>query len=256
MAIQAEHLIVFSCILIRLLFMFFFAPGLNLKEFTSFGKISLAVWLSLLVIFVIPLPPVLPESGTLFIFTLLKEALIGMMIGFIMELFIVGIEFGGSLADTQAGLSVANILDPSSGLNLTLISKLFRTLAILLFFILDGHHTLITALLKSFELIPISTFVNHTAAIQHLIESAVHIFSVALQVAAPIILVIFFVDFGFGLLSKIAPQINVFQLSFQMKPLITMFILFTIVPGMVDILAYVLENTTSLLIDLITYMRS
>lgn len=256
MLISHQHLIVFGCVLIRLLFMFIYTPGLNIKEFFGLGKLSFAVWLSLLTVFVIPVPTELPLEGIVIILTLLKEALIGMMIGFIMDLFIIGIEFGGSLSDTQAGLSVANILDPSSGQNVTLISKIFRYLGILLFFILEGHHTLLTAVVKSFEIIPIATSINHSDAIIHIIESSIRIFSVALQVAAPIILVIFFVDFGFGLLSRIAPQVNIFQLSFQMKPLITMFILLNIVPGMIDILNYVLDDTTRLLIDLLSIMRS
>lgn len=235
--------------------MFIFAPGINIKEFFGLGKLSFTVWLSLLLVFIIPIPIELPVTGMMIIFTFLKEALIGIMIGFMMELFIIGIEFGGSLADTQAGLSVANILDPSSGQNVTLISKIFRYLAILLFFILEGHHILLTAVVKSFEIVPVATSINHGDAILHIIETAVRIFSIALQVAAPIILVIFFVDFGFGLLSRIAPQVNVFQLSFQMKPLVTMFILLNIIPGMIDILNYVLEDTSQFLIELLAILR-
>lgn len=256
MPISAEQLIVFGCVFMRILFLFVFAPGINSKEFIGFGKVSFTFWVTALIMFVIPLPTNLPETGLQLFFVFFQEALIGMILGFVMQLFILGIEFGGSLADTQAGLSVANVLDPAFGQNVTLISRLFKQLAILLFFILGGHHILLSGLVKSFDIIPITRGFNVVATMPYVLEVSVQIFSVALQIASPVILVIFFVDFGFGLLSKIAPQINVFQLSFQMKPMITMLILLFITAGMLDLLQFILENTTEMLLNTLIYMRS
>ena len=69
-----------------------------------------------------------------------------------------------------------------------------------------------------------------------------HLFKIGLNLAAPIILVIFIVDFSFGILNKVAEQINVFQLGFQIKPLVSAFIFLGITPGLVFIVIRVLET--------------
>ena len=88
-----------------------------------------------------------------------------------------------------------------------------------------------------------------------LLETSVHIFSIGLQVSAPILLVVFLIDFGFGMLSRVAPQVNVFQLGFQIKPLISILIFLTIVPGLLDILYYILEIVSNDLIQTLFLLR-
>ena len=63
MPITAEQLIVFGCVFMRILFLFVFAPGINSKEFIGFGKVSFTFWITVLIMFVIPLPTTLPETG-------------------------------------------------------------------------------------------------------------------------------------------------------------------------------------------------
>ena len=79
-------------------------------------------------------------------------------------------------------------------------------------------------------------------AIYYILQSCVQIFNIALQFSAPILLIVFLIDFGFGLLSRVAPQINVFQLGFQIKPIISIFVLLTILPTMLDLFSVVIEN--------------
>ena len=117
-------------------------------------------FLCILLVFVIPLPLELPGSPILFFLAILAEFIIGAMIGFLTQLLILGIEFGGSIMDTQAGLSVASLLDPSTGQTTSILSRLVRHISILVFFIINGHHVVLGTLVQSFRAIPITSKLN------------------------------------------------------------------------------------------------
>ena len=93
-------------------------------------------------------------------------------------------------------------------------------------------------------------------ATEMLMHLGTNIFAIALQFAAPILFVVFLIDFCFGMLSKIAPQLNVFQLGFQVKPIISIFILLAIVPGLVDGIYALLEQVAGILLKLLLVMQT
>lgn len=226
------------------------APVFNSKEIFALAKLAMSFWLAMLIIFVIPLPPNMPQGPLLFALAIVTELLIGAMMGFAMELFIIGIEFAGELMDTQAGMSAASALDPSSGNNTTILSKMTRWMAVVVFLMIGGHHVVLSALYQSFVLCPIGSPINFSGGTQLLMQLGGAIFGVAIQIAAPIMLVMLLIDFGFGMLSKVAPQVNVFQLSFQVKPIIAVFVLMTVSVGMVGVIYSLLERITTLLLQL------
>ena len=178
------------------------------------------------------------------------------MIGFVTQLLIVGIEFGGSLMDTQAGLSVASLLDPSTGQTTSILSRLLRQIAMLVFFLINGHHVVLSSIVQSFRAIPITSKLNIFEASRYIVEICIDIFMIALQIAAPILLVVFLIDFGFGLLSRVAPQVNVFQLGFQVKPIIGLLVMLTFIPGMVELVYAFLEKSAGDLLRILYLIRS
>ena len=256
MIITQDQIVVYFLIFARMIAVLLLTPGFSGKEIFSSGKISLIFWVSLLMVFVIPLPLSLPGSPILFFFSILIEFLIGAMIGFITQLLIVGIEFGGSLMDTQAGLSVASLLDPSTGQTTSILSRLVRQISVLVFFLVNGHHVVLGSLVQSYRAIPITSKLNIYEASGYIVSICVDIFNAALQIAAPILLVVFLIDFGFGLLSRVAPQVNVFQLGFQVKPIISLFVMLTFIPGMVELVYSFLEKSAGDLLRVLFLIRS
>jgi flagellar biosynthesis protein FliR len=242
MIISQDQVIIFFLIFARIIAVLLLSPGFSGKEIFSSGKIAFVFWVSLLLIFVVPLPLSVPGSPLLFFLALIVEFIIGALLGFITQLVITGIEFGGSLMDTQAGLSVASLLDPSTGQTTSILSKLLRLIAVLVFFIINGHHIILGTIVQSFKVLPVTSKLNIFKASRFVTEISVDIFLSALQISAPILLVVFLIDFGFGLLSKVAPQVNVFQLGFQIKPIISVLVLISIIPGMVEIVLYFLQK--------------
>jgi len=255
MILTFEQIIAFSLILARMVVMILMVPIFSNKEVLSMGKIAIVFWMSTLLIYYVPLPLEFPSTPTSFFFALIVEILIGAILGFITQILLIAVEFGGSLMDTQAGLSVASQLDPSTGQTSTLFAKLLKNTALLVFLLIDGHHIVLGALMNSFAAIPIGSPFKLQKASLFVVESSTAIFDVALQFAAPIILVVFLVDFGFGMLSRVAPQVNVFQLGFQMKPVVSLFIFLSIIPGMVELINVVLNRIAAKLIQTLFLLR-
>ena len=94
------------------------------------------------------------------------------------------------------------------------------------------NHVFLGILLTSFITVPVGTPFDLSKAALFATELGGTVFEVALQFSAPILLVVFMVDFGFGMLSRVAPQVNVFQLGFQIKPTVSLFIFLAIIPGL------------------------
>ncbi len=255
MIVSQEQIVTFFLIFVRIIAVLLLTPGFSGKQIFASGKIAFIFWLSLLLIFVVPLPIKLPGSPLLFFFAIIVEFLIGAMLGFITQLLIVGIEFGGSLMDTQAGLSVASLLDPSTGQTTSILSRLLREIAVLVFLIINGHHVVLGAMVQSFKAIPITSNFNIFEASKFITEVSVDLFIAGVQISAPILLVVFLIDFGFGLLSRVAPQVNVFQLGFQVKPIISIFVLLTILPGMVELVFFFLEKSAGDLLKVLFLIR-
>lgn len=255
MILTIEQIVAFFLIFTRLASLITFAPVFSNKEVISLFKIALCFWISSLAIFFVPLPKVMPNTAIMIMLAVVIELLIGAILGFLTQVFITAINVGGAIMDTQAGLSVASLLDPSTGSQTTIIARLTSLIALLIFLIIDGHHVVFSIMIQSFQALPIASPYNAQEAIRFLLDTSVNIFAIGLQISAPILLVVFLVDFGFGMLSRVAPQVNVFQLGFQLKPIISLLIFLSIIPGMLDIIYYIIETISSDLIRTLFLLR-
>ncbi|MFA5880286.1 MAG: flagellar biosynthetic protein FliR [Candidatus Margulisiibacteriota bacterium] len=255
MIITLSQVAVFFLIFARIAGLFQFSPVFNTKEIFLLGKTVLIFWISFSMVFVIPLPVALPDTALSFALALVTEVLVGACIGFVSQLLLIGLEFAGSMMDTQAGLSTASILDPSSGRTTTLLSKWVHWIAIIVFLMMDGHHMLLGSIFHSFKLIPIGAPVHFEKSAELLMSMGTMIFQIALQYSASILLIVFLIDFCFGMLSRVAPQINVFQLGFQVKPIISIFIFGLITIGLVESMATLMEQITEYTLHLMMLIK-
>jgi flagellar biosynthesis protein FliR len=169
------------------------------------------------------------------------------MLGFVSNIFLAGIELAGSLMDTQAGLSVASVLDPSSGQNAALLQQWFKWIAMIIFLIVGGDRMLLSAIYKSFFILPVGHPVNLSSGSYEIMMLFKNVFLIGCQLSAPILLVVFIVDYAFGIMNRVAEQINVFQLGFQIKPTVSLFVLMSTLPGLIYVI-------TSILSQVLVYM--
>ena len=232
MIISLPQVEVFLFILARIAGLFIQVPVISSRSFPSFLKIALAIWISAVLWFVTPVrAELLPNSLPAFIVFLVMEVAIGFTIGFICNVIFLGVQSAGEIIDLQMGLSVSQAFDPVFGTAISIVGRMLSFVAITVFLIVNGHHMVLTVLNQSFRMLPVPAVINPTAPnfILELLNLGGIMLLTAVQLSAPIVLIIFLSDFCFGIVSRVAPQVNVFMLGFQVKPALGLIaILFTL----------------------------
>jgi flagellar biosynthesis protein FliR len=257
MVLTVGQLAVFFFILARIAGLFIQAPLFNSRSFFMLGKVAFALWLTIVLWFVTPVNPNLPTSLAGFALTLASEVAVGFLIGFICNILFIAIQSAGEIIDMQMGLSVAQALDPVFGAVISVVGRLTFFSALLIFIALNGHHLLLAALHNSFTLLPAGQIANFTSAglMDQMINVVAALWLTAIKIAAPVILLIFLADFTFGIVSRVAPQVNVFMLGFQVKPILGLFALSLLMPFIVKYIEKLTETMGTEVIKLLMVIK-
>ncbi|GGD68257.1 flagellar biosynthetic protein FliR [Paenibacillus nasutitermitis] len=194
-----------------------------------------------------------------YILAIIREILVGVLLGFTAYLFFAAIQTAGGFMDLQIGFGMANVIDPMTGASSPLLANLKFMVATLIFLSVNGHHFFITALLDSYQWVPlsnslfshiykgnISTFLVHTFA---------ETFMLALQMSAPIIVAMFLTDVGLGFLARTAPQYNIFVIGIPIKIIVGLLMLVVLLPGMLAIFEHLFTQLFAAMQELLGIIR-
>ncbi len=202
---------------VRIVLIFRQAPILGSNHMKNQVKVGLAALLAIVAFPSLKIPDDFPTEPRAYILCILAQIGVGLAIGFVSYLVMAAAQFGGEMMDIQMGLSAAATMDPSSGGTSKLIMRLNFYFAMMLYLVTNGHHEFLRALYRSFDIIPVTTFNVNGHLIELFIAHTEDIFVIGLQIAAPPIAALFITQIAMGLVSKVAPQMNVFMLSFPMN---------------------------------------
>lgn len=164
------------------------------------------------------------------IFAVISEVMTGFILAFVVNMIFEFIKMAGSFMDTQAGLSMVSLLDPTTNSNTTLMSNFLMQISMVLFFIVDGHHLLIKLLIKSFKIVPVGETIVYKETLMEVIHTFTDLFVVGVKIALPFIIVIFIADLCMALVSRTVPAINVMILGMPVKMLVGMLTFIAILP--------------------------
>ncbi len=175
----------------------------------------------------------IPALDGWFIVLMLKEALVGVSMGFFVGLFMQGIRFGGELINRFSGFSAAENFDPDTNASVTPIGDVMHMLAVLLFFVWDGHHYFFAALARSYEVIPIGA-VQITQSFQLALAQGLDDMSkVAVAMSFPVLATIMAITAAEGVVTRAVPQINLLSISFALKIVVSLMVLYAGLPSAV-----------------------
>jgi flagellar biosynthetic protein FliR len=236
MILSVPQLQIFMLIMARVTGLMVEVPIFSDRTINRSTRLAIIFWISFVLWTVMPFESaIFPTTNLMFGLVLIKEAFVGFTIGLIIKLIFSGIEAGGELIGSQMGLSVATILNPASGSQQVVVTQLLRFLVIAIFLTMDGHHLILEALFRSYSAVSMVTGnLNMLDSGLQVLRVGGELFKIALSIATPIMLVIFLLDFAFGMVARVAPQVNIFQLGFQMKPSLGMFIMLLTLPYLID----------------------
>lgn len=181
---------------------------------------------------------------------ILKEILIGLMIGFAANIVFDATRMAGGLIDFEMGFQAASVFDPSSS-SPTLVGELKELIVLMLFLILNGHHQLIETLFASIRAVPLTTFNFSESTYMLLIKLVTTVFILAIKIAAPVLIALFSANLALALLARIAPQTNIFIISFQVKIAVGLLMLFVSIPLLVYVIKWALGNMQEQTLQLI-----
>lgn len=220
MIITVAQLEVFMLIIARMAGLFAETPVLGSRLIPFPVKVTLAIWIAVVLWFVVPISGPLPPDLPTFVLAIINEMLIGLVIGFICFVIFSAVQAAGDLIDLQMGLSIATVISPTTGGITSIVGAMAFMLGTTIFIALDGHHLILSSFEQSFRLLPLAAPIKFTSGnlLMQMIEILRTFWLIAIQLSAPIILLIFLSDFAFGIVSRVAPQVNVFMLGFQVKP--------------------------------------
>jgi flagellar biosynthesis protein FliR len=193
-------------------------PAFAGKEIAGRIKIGLAVMTSLLLFpAMAPYTPKVAFTLTGFGLLIVNEVLLGVMIGLVTQMVFAAISFGGTVIGYQMGFAAANIFDPQTTQQLSLMSQFFNILALLAFLSLDMHHFFFRVIVESYILLPPGYLDFSQGAVQELMRMASHMFVLGVKFSAPILALLLLTNLVLGILARVFPQLNVFMLSFPIN---------------------------------------
>jgi len=175
-------------------------------------------------------PVSLPGSAWGYGLAVISEIGVGLLLGTAVTIILNSVRMAGQLIDQQIGYSMAALVDPMNGMQNTLLAQYMYLLALVLFLLMDGHHTLIMGLAESYQLVPLSAAAFNGSAIFILSKLFSGAFTIALQISAPVVAVLLVTDLALGFLSRTTPQINVFLTGFLVKIIVGLLTLSFLIP--------------------------
>jgi flagellar biosynthesis protein FliR len=190
------------------------SPILGNRQIPIRIKIGLGLLLTLIIAPTLSVQPnVDPASGP-GIFILLQQILAGLAIGFTMRLIFTAVEMSGELAGLQMGLGFASFYDPLNASFMPVVAQFIGVIATLAFLGMDGHLYMLSALADSFHTFPISSSMPAASALHTLAVWGGSIFTYALQLSMPVIGALLITNLALAILTRSAPQLNIFQIGF------------------------------------------
>jgi len=183
-------------------------------------RILLAVSITLIIAPLLPpVPNVDPMSLASFII-IFQQMLIGIVLGFMVEIVTQVFVLAGQLIAMQTGLGIATTVDPAQGVSVVVVSQWFLFLVSLTFLALNGHLILLAVVIDSFRTMPIGGGAWLAEDYGRMVRWGGWMFASALIIALPALTSLLIVNFAFGVMTRAAPQLNIFALGFPVTMLV------------------------------------
>ncbi|WP_430882778.1 flagellar biosynthetic protein FliR [Fusibacter sp. JL216-2] len=220
--------------------MFSIIPVFSSRNIPAQAKIGLIFFTSYVMLPIVDLSYV--EGITTLLemaYLIIIEFIIGLMLGAVMQIALSCIYLAGTFIDRNTGFAMVSVVNPIGTEQLAVSANLLYVLAMILFFVIDGHHQLIRVIARSYEVAPVgSGFINLFVSLQ-LTDLMQEAFILGFKLAAPFIITVFIGNMLLGLLAKAMPGMNVFLLGLPFKVSIGFFLFVVLLSSYVDALTEV-----------------
>lgn len=226
----------------RILALIAAAPVLGHQSLQARVKIGLAAFVTLIVAPTLGAMPQATAFSAEGVWILANQFLIGVALGFTMQVAFAIVTAAGDLMGLGMGLGFATFFDPQADSNASALSSVLSMLAMLTFLVLDGHLQMIAALVASFQSVPISANVLAAPGWRLLAGWGSAVLNTGLLLALPVVVSLLIANLSLGILNRAAPQIGIFQIGFALTSLVGLLLMIMMVPNLIPFFARVFDT--------------
>ena len=201
--------------LARILALIASAPVIGNPSVPARVKVGLAIFVTLLVAPLLPAPPSTDPASASGLLILAQQILIGLAMGFTLRIVIHSAEMAGELIGLQMGLGFATLYDASVPGMIPVIGQYLGIVISLALLAVDGHLLMLSALVESFHVLPIAPL-SAPSGLRAVAEWGGKIFSYSLALSLPLLAALLITNLALGVLTRAAPQLNIFAVGFPL----------------------------------------
>lgn len=234
----------------RILALIAAAPLVGNQKFPARAKIGLAVLITLTLAPTLPPLPAIAPDAPMGIALLARELLIGLAMGFAMRLTFTAVEMAGELAGLQMGFGFAQFYDPQSTAHVPVLGQFLGLLATLAFLAMNGHLLLISVLAESFRALPIAPEPLQSGLGRLAAQWGGTIIHAAVLMSLPMIAALLVANLALGILTRAAPQLNMFAVGFPVTLAIGFGVLLASLPYFLPLFEHFVQVGTGLALRL------
>lgn len=245
----------FLLVFVRVTAFFLVMPLFSYRTIPTTFKVGFGFFLSLIMFFSME-APVFEINGSYYLL-IIKEMLIGLLIGFIAYLIMSAIQIAGGLIDFQMGFGMVNVMDPQTGAQSPIMGQYLYIIALFFLLTVNGHHLILDGIYYSYQFIPLDQAwlpIGSERVVEYAVRSFSTVFMIALQMSLPIVGSLFVVDVALGIAARTFPQLNIFVVGIPVKIGVGFLILIVVMGSMMMVVSHLFELMLTTMRGLMTLL--
>ncbi len=247
-----QEFILFTLIIMRMSGMIFLNPIFGRRNIPNMLKVGLSLLLAVIVFPTVEIQEIEVNNSIMYSVLLLKEFVVGFLIGMVMQIFEMVAIYAGTIIDFQMGLAMASVYDAQSGGQIALTGNILQLYFLLLFFAVDGHLAVFKILMTSHEVVPYAAIALGADAADAILVIFLECVALAVKLAFPLIAFEFIMEIAIGLLMRMIPQINLFVMSIQLRVIMGIVMLVLLMSPIGDYLGNVITEMVGSIQEVLT----
>jgi len=224
------------------------APVSGTKSVSPQVRLMMALAITLVIVPILPAQPPVDLVSYASLFIILQQVLIGVILGFTVQLVFSAVITGGQIIAMQMGLGFSVMVDPQNGSQAPVLSQFYVMMTILVYLALNGHLVLIEVLVDSFQSLPIGAVGISVTSFRDIAYWGSQLFAGGLAIALPAVASLLVVNLAFGIMTRAAPQLNLFAIGFPVTMLLGFALVFITLPSAIP-------QSTNLFTDVFHFLK-
>nr|WP_324259252.1 flagellar biosynthetic protein FliR [Cellvibrio fontiphilus] len=238
--------------LLRVSAFYFAVPVIGARTVPARVRIILSLFTVIILVPVLPPAPVVSFLSAEGFMLIIQEVLIGLALGFCMQVVMHVFVLAGQFIAMKMGLGFAAMNDPASGVSVTILSQFYLLISTLLFLSVNGHLVVLQLMVESFTTFPIGGTGLNSGHFATIAGMGSWLFSAALVITLPLFTSLLIVNMSFGVMSRSAPQMNVFTVGFPITLLLGFILMWFTLANFLPVYFEIMEEGIGVLRTLVT----